>query len=330
MQSPIKFFAGSVNRELAEEIVKGYNKSQAEMHLAAGNSKDTIQQFNLGASSFTRFSDGEFITSLDETVRGCTVFLIQSTFPPVDNLFELMLMIDAAKRASAYKVVAVIPYFGFARQDRKDKPRVAIGAKLIADLLAASKVDRVITMDLHADQIQGFFNVPVDHLYASSLFVPYIKSLELDNLVIASPDMGGSKRAKAYSHFLGCDMAIAHKSRKKANVVGEMLIIGEVEDKNVIIMDDMVDTAGTIAMASDIMMDKGAKSVRVVATHPVLSGPAYERINKSSIIEVITTNTIPIKEGMSDKIRVISIGDLFGDIINKIYNYKSISGSFIV
>ena len=330
MQPLVKFFAGSANRELAEQIVKGYNKSQAEMHLEAGNSEETIKDFELGKSSFTRFSDGEFITSLDETVRGCTVFLIQSTFPPVDNLFELMLMIDAAKRASAYKVVAVIPYFGFARQDRKDKPRVAIGAKLIADLLTASKVDRVITMDLHADQIQGFFNVPVDHLYASSLFVPYIKSLELNNLVIASPDMGGSKRAKAYSHFLGCDMAIAHKSREKANVVGEMMIIGEVEGKNVIIMDDMVDTAGTISMASDIMMSKGAKSVRVVATHPVLSGPAYDRINNSSIIELITTNTIPIKEGMSDKIKVLSIGDLFGGIINKIYNYQSISGSFIV
>ena len=330
MQPLVKFFAGSANRELAKQIVKGYNKSQAKMHIEAGNSEETIKDYELGKSSFMRFSDGEFITSLDETVRGCTVFLIQSTFPPVDNLFELMLMIDAAKRASAYKVVAVIPYFGFARQDRKDKPRVAIGAKLIADLLTASKVDRVITMDLHADQIQGFFNVPVDHLYASSLFVPYIKSLELDDLVIASPDMGGSKRAKAYSHFLGCDMAIAHKSREKANVVGEMMIIGDVEGKNVIIMDDMVDTAGTISMASDIMMSKGAKSVRVVATHPVLSGPAYDRINNSSIIELITTNTIPIKEGMSDKIKVLSIGDLFGGIINKIYNYQSISGSFIV
>lgn len=330
MQSPIKFFAGSASRYLAEEIVKGYNKSQAEMHIAAGNSPDTLQQYELGKSSFTRFSDGEFITSLDESVRGCTVFLIQSTFPPVDNLFELMLMIDAAKRASAYKVVAVIPYFGFARQDRKDKPRVAIGAKLVADLLTASKVDRVMTMDLHADQIQGFFNVPVDHLYASSLFVPYLRSLELDDMVIASPDMGGSKRAKAYSHFLGCDMAIAHKSREKANVVGEMMIIGDVENKNVIIMDDMVDTAGTVAMASDIMMEKGAKSVRVVATHPVLSGPAYERINKSSIVEFITTNSIPIKEGKSDKIKVISIGDLFGDIVNKVYNFRSISGSFII
>jgi len=248
------------------------------MHLESGNPIDTLKTYSLGKSSFIRFSDGEFITSFDESVRGCTVFLIQSTFPPVDNLFELMLMVDAAKRASAYKVVAVIPYFGFARQDRKDQPRVAIGAKLIADLLTAAKVDRIMTMDLHADQIQGFFNVPVDHVYASALFVPYLKNLNLDNLVIASPDMGGSKRAKAYSHFLGCDMAIAHKSRVKANEVGEMMVIGDVEGKNVIITDDMVDTAGTIVMAANIMMDKGAKSVRVVASHPVLSGPGLRKI----------------------------------------------------
>jgi ribose-phosphate pyrophosphokinase len=330
MQSPIKFFSGSASKYLAEEIVAGYNKSQKKMHIAAGNPIDALQKYEVGKSSFTRFSDGEFITRLDETVRGCTVFLIQSTFPPVDNLFELMLMVDAAKRASAYKVVAVIPYFGFARQDRKDQPRVAIGAKLVADLLTASKVDRVMTMDLHADQIQGFFNVPVDHIYASTLFVPYIKSLGLEDIVIASPDMGGSKRAKAYSHFLGCDMAIAHKSREKANVVGEMLVIGEVAGKNVIIMDDMVDTAGTISMAANIMMDKGAKSVRVVATHPVLSGPAYERINKSAIVELICTDSIPVKTELSDKIKVLSIGDLFGDVINKVYNFQSISGSFIV
>jgi len=197
-------------------------------------------------------------------------------------------------------------------------------------LLAASKVDRVMTMDLHADQIQGFFNVPVDHIYASTLFVPYIKSLGLEDIVIASPDMGGSKRAKAYSHFLNCDMAIAHKSREKANVVGEMMIIGEVSGKNVIIMDDMVDTAGTVSMAADIMMNRGAKSVRVVATHPVLSGPAYDRINKSAIVEVVCTDSIPVKHELSDKIKVISIGDLFGDVINKVYNFKSISGSFIV
>jgi len=330
MHSPIKFFAGSASKALAEEIITGFNKSQRQMHLDAGHAPEKIVNYSLGKSSLTRFSDGEFITSFDETVRGCTVFLIQSTFPPVDNLFELMLMIDAAKRASAYKVVAVIPYFGFARQDRKDQPRVAIGAKLVADLLTAAKVDRVMTMDLHADQIQGFFNVPVDHIYASTIFVPYIKSLNLDNLVIASPDMGGSKRAKAYSHFLECGMAIAHKSREKANVVGEMLVIGEVKDKNVIIVDDMVDTAGTVSMAADIMMEKGAKSVRVVATHPVLSGPAYERINKSLLVEVITTNSIPVKKELSDKIKVLSIGDLFGDVINKVYNFQSISGSFIV
>jgi ribose-phosphate pyrophosphokinase len=330
MQSPIKFFAGSASRYLAEEIVAGYNKAQKKMHLAAGNPIETLQTYEVGKSSFTRFSDGEFITSLDETVRGCTVFLIQSTFPPVDNLFELMLMVDAAKRASAYKVVVVIPYFGFARQDRKDQPRVAIGAKLIADLLTASKVDRVMTMDLHADQIQGFFNVPVDHIYASTLFVPYIRNLELEDLVIASPDMGGSKRAKAYSHFLETDLVISHKSREKANEVGEMIIIGEVQDKNVVIMDDMVDTAGTVSMAANIMMERGAKSVRVVATHPVLSGPAYDRINKSAIVEFITTNSIPVKTELSNKIKVISIGDMFGDIINKVYNFQSISGSFIV
>lgn len=328
MKSPIKFFAGSACKYLAERIIAGYNKQYQRSHEKAG--KKDFRPYVLGKSTFTRFSDGEFTTSLDETVRGCTVFLIQSTFPPVDNLFELMLMADAARRASAYKVVAVMPYFGFARQDRKDKPRVAIGAKLVADMLTAAKIDRVMTMDLHADQIQGFFNIPVDHIYASTLFVPYIKSLNLPNLIIASPDMGGSKRAKAYSHFLGTDMVIAHKSRIRENVVGEMFIIGDVNDKNVIIVDDMVDTAGTVTKAADIMMDKGAKSVRVVATHPVLSGKAYENINKSAIVEVITTDSIPVKTDMSDKIKVISIGDLFGEVISKVYNYQSISSTFIV
>lgn len=315
MQSPIKFFSGSASRYLAEEIISHYPDNK---------------NINLGKSSFIKFSDGEFITSFDETVRGCTVFLIQSTFPPVDNLFELMLMADAAKRASAYKVVAVIPYFGFARQDRKDKPRVSIGAKLIADLLTASGVDRVMTMDLHADQIQGFFNVPVDHIYASTIFVPYIKNLNLDDLVIASPDMGGSKRAKAYSHFLNCEMAISHKSREKVNQVDEITIIGKIKGKNVVIVDDMIDTAGTISKAADIMMEKGAKSVRVVATHPVFSGQAYEKIEKSAIIEVVTTNSIPVDLTRSTKIKVISIGPLFADVISKVYNFKSISGSFIV
>jgi ribose-phosphate pyrophosphokinase len=313
MHSPIKFFSGSASKYLAEDIISNYGEG-----------------VELGKSTFTKFSDGEFMTSLDETVRGCTVFFIQSTFPPVDNLFELMLMIDAAKRASAYKVVAVIPYFGFARQDRKDKPRVSIGAKLVADLLTASGVDRVLTMDLHADQIQGFFNVPVDHIYASTLFVPYLKSMELDNLVIASPDMGGSKRAKAYSSFMNTEMAIAHKSRVRANEVGEMFIIGEVEGKNVIIVDDIIDTAGTISKAADIMMEKGAKTVRVVATHSLLSGPAYDRINKSAICEIITTNSIPVDTSKSDKIKVLSVGPLLADIISKVYKLQSISNSFIV
>ncbi|HRW21857.1 MAG TPA: ribose-phosphate pyrophosphokinase [Bacteroidales bacterium] len=312
MESPIKFFSGEASRYLAEDIVTNYG-----------------QGAKLGDSSIIRFSDGEFQPSFNESVRGCTVFIVQSTFPPTENMIELMLMVDAAKRASAYKVVAVIPYFGFARQDRKDKPRVSIGAKLMADILTASGVDRVMTMDLHADQIQGFFNVPVDHVFASALFVPYIRNLGLEDLVIASPDMGGSKRAKAYSHFLNAGMAISHKSREKENQVGEMKVIGEVEGKNVIIVDDMIDTAGTVCLAADIMLDMGAKSVRVAATHPVLSGPAYERIEKSKISQVIVTNSIPVKP-ISSKIEVLSIGELFANIISKVYTHKSISTTFIV
>jgi ribose-phosphate pyrophosphokinase len=242
---------------------------------------------------------------------------------------ELLLMIDAAKRASAYKVVAVMPYFGFARQDRKDKPRVSIGAKLVANILTAAGVDRIMTMDLHADQIQGFFDVPVDHLYASSIFVPYIKSLNLDNLVIAAPDMGGTKRANAYSKFLGTQMVICHKSRKKANVIDELTVIGDVVGKNVVILDDMIDTAGTVTKAADMMIEKGAISVRVIVTHGVLSGPAYERINDSKITEVVVTDTLPIKP-ISDKIKVLSVADVFADVINKVYNYQSISSNFIV
>ncbi len=307
--SPIKFFSGDNTRYLAEKIAKNYGQE-------------------LGKSSLTKFSDGEFVVAFDETVRGNTVFIIQSTFPPTDNLFELLLLIDAAKRASAYKIVAVIPYFGFARQDRKDQPRVAIGAKLVADMLEAAGVSRVMTMDLHADQIQGFFNVPVDHIYASAIFLPYIKSLQLDNLVIASPDMGGAKRANAYSKALNAPMVVAHKSREKANVVGEMTVIGEVKGKNVIILDDMIDTAGTVTKAADIMMEKGALSVRAIATHPVLSGPAYERINNSSIKEVIVSDSIPVKD--CDKIKVISVADIFADTITKVYNYESISPNFIM
>ncbi|HBH48267.1 MAG TPA: ribose-phosphate pyrophosphokinase, partial [Bacteroidales bacterium] len=281
----------------------------------------------LGKTSVLEFSDGEFQPAYDESVRGCIVFIIQSTFPPQENLMELLLMIDAAKRASAYKVVAVMPYLGLARQDRKDRPRCSIGAKMVADLLTSVGVDRVMTMDLHADQIQGFFNVPVDHLYASSLFVPYLKSLEQD-LVIAAPDMGGSKRANAYARFLNAEMVICYKSRKKANVVGEMRIIGEVNDKDIVIVDDMIDTAGTVCLAADMMMSEGAKSVRVLATHPVLSGPAYDRINNSVIKEVVVSDTIPLR-GHSEKIKVISVADLFADVINKVYKYKSISSNFI-
>lgn len=308
----IKFFSGRNTRYLSENIAKSFGIA-------------------LGKSSVTVFSDGEFVASYDESVRGATVFIIQSTCQPTDNLFELLLMIDAAHRASAYKVVAVMPYFGWARQDRKDKPRVAIGAKMVANLLHAAGVDRVMTMDLHADQIQGFFDVPVDHLYASSIFVPYIKNLKLDNIAIAAPDMGGAKRANAYSRFLDASLVICHKNREKANQISEMTAIGDVEGKNVIIMDDMVDTAGTLTKAADMMISKGALSVRAFATHAVLSGPAYERIRDSKITELVVTDTIPLrKDKDTTKIKVLTVADLFGDVINKVYNYQSISTNFII
>jgi ribose-phosphate pyrophosphokinase len=309
IQSPIKFFAGTQSKYLGEMIARSYGTE-------------------LGKTTVTKFSDGEFQPRYEESVRGCTVFIIQSTFPPADNLLELLLLIDAAKRASAYKVVAVIPYFGFARQDRKDKPRAAIGAKLVANLLIAAGVDRIVTMDLHADQIQAFFDVPVDHLYASYLFVPYIKSLKLDDVAIAAPDMGGTKRANAYSRFLNTDMIICYKTRKQANVVEDIKVIGMVEGKNVIIVDDMVDTAGTICLAADMITSEGAKSVRVCATHPVLSGDAIEKIENSRIVELVVTDTIPVKNG-SKKIKILSVADVFADVINKVYNYQSISTSFI-
>ncbi len=307
--SSIKFFSGTASRNLAEGIARSFGQP-------------------LGQTNVLRFSDGEFQPSYLESVRGCTVFIIQSTYPPAENLFELLLLIDAAKRASAYNVVAVIPYFGFARQDRKDRPRSAIGAKLVADLLQAAGVDRVMTMDLHADQIQGFFNIPVDHLYASSLFVPYIQNLNLPDLVIAAPDMGGTKRANAYSRFLKTEMVICYKLRKKANYVDEIRVIGDIRGKNVVIVDDIVDTAGTICLAADMMLNEGARSVRVVATHPVLSGPAYERIEESRIEEVLVTDSIPLRQ-KSDKIKVLSIADIFADVINKVYNFQSISSNFI-
>lgn len=310
MHSPIKIFSGQNSRQLAEKIAKSYG-------------------IELGKTSYLKFSDGEFQPSYEETVRGNYVFIVQSTYMPTENLFELLLMVDAARRASAYKIVAVIPYFGFARQDRKDKPRVSIGAKMVANLLTASGVDRVVTMDLHADQIQGFFDMPVDHLYASALFLPYILNMNLEDLVVASPDMGGTKRANTYAKFLKAPMVISYKSREKANIVGEMKVIGDIKGKNVIILDDMIDTAGTLSKAANIMKDQGAKSVRAFATHAVLSGPAYERINESALTEVIVTDSIPLKQ-QSDKIKVLSIADIFADVIKKIYNYQSISSTFII
>ena len=307
--SPIKIFAGSGSQELAEKIASSYGTE-------------------LGKCSMLRFSDGEFQPAYEESVRGMTVFIVQSTFPPTEFLFELLLMIDAAKRASAYKIVAVMPYFGFARQDRKDRPRCALGAKLVANLLVAAGVDRVMTMDLHADPIQGFFDVPVDHLYASNIFVPYLKSLNLENMLIAAPDVGGTKRANAYSRFLNTEMAICYKLRKKANEISEMKVIGDVENKDVVIVDDMVDTAGTITLAANLMKDLGANSIRVACTHGVLSGPAYDRIRKSAIDEMVITDTIPLIIP-HPKIKVLSVADTFADVIQKVYTHQSISDTFI-
>lgn len=284
----------------------------------------------LGKTEVTVFSDGEFQPAYNESVRGATVFIVQSTFPPTDNLFELLLMIDAARRASAYKVIAVMPYFGWARQDRKDRPRVSIGAKLVANLLSAAGCDRVMTCDLHADQIQGFFDFPVDHIYASSVFLPYLRSLNIENLSIASPDMGGAKRANAYSRILGVPMIICHKSRAKANVVGSMTAIGDVEGRNVVIVDDMVDTAGTITKCANMLMDKGALSVRAVCTHPVLSGAAYERIADCALKEFIVTDTIPLRTDVdTSKFSVLSIAPIFAEVIEKVYHFKPISDSFV-
>jgi ribose-phosphate pyrophosphokinase len=310
----IKIFAGRGSKYLAESIARSYG-------------------IKLGVSSIMEFSDGEFQPSYDESVRGATVFIVQSTFPPSDNLIELLLMIDAARRASAYKIVAVMPYFGWARQDRKDKPRCSIGAKLVADILVTAGVDRVMTLDLHADQIQGFFSVPVDHVFASSLFLPFIQKMNIENLAIAAPDMGGAKRASAYAKAIDCPVIICHKSREKANVIGDMTAIGEVEGKNVIVIDDMIDTAGTITKAADMMMEKKALSVRAMATHALFSGPAYNRIQESALEEVIITDTIPLSEDheiCKDKIKILSVADLFADIIRKVFNSESISGTFVM
>lgn len=308
-KAPMKIFSCRSSRQLAEKIVQ-------ELGVELGN------------SSVTCFNDGEFQPCFDESVRGDMVFIVQSTNPPADNFFELLLMIDAAKRASAYKVIAVIPYYGFARQDRKDRPRVSIGSKLSADLLSTAGVDRVITMDLHADQIQGFFNVPVDHLFGSAIFAPYIESLKLDDLTVSAPDMGGSKRANAYSRHLQAEMVLCYKLRKKPNAVEKMSIIGEVEGRNVVIIDDMIDTAGTIVLAADMMKERGAKSIRAFATHPILSGNAVERINNSAIEELVVTDSVPLTK-TSDKIKVLSIAQIFARTIQAVTNNSSISTNFV-
>ena len=293
-------------------------------------SKKIAQHFGaeLGNVHFTNYSDGEFQPSFEESVRGARLFIIGSTQPDSDNLMELLLMIDAAKRSSARHITAVIPYFGWARQDRKDKPRVPIGAKLIANLIEAAGATRLITMDLHADQIQGFFEKPVDHLYASTIFIPYIESLDLDQLTIASPDMGGSKRAYAYSRFLKSNVVICYKQRKKANIISHMELIGEVDGKNVIIVDDMVDTAGTLTKAADLMVERGAKSVRAICTHALLSGNAYENIEKSKLKELIVTDTI-VQEKKSDKVTVLTCSKLFADVMHNVNSNESINSFFI-
>ena len=304
-----KIFACNQSTEIGENIAKAYG-------------------VKLGKVIFHNFSDGEFQPSFEESIRGSRIFLIGSTQPSSENLMELLLMIDAAKRASARHITAVMPYFGWARQDRKDKPRVPIGAKLIAKLLETAGATRIITMDLHADQIQGFFEKPVDHLYASTIFIPYLESLNLSDLTIASPDMGGSKRAYAYSKFLKSDVVICYKQRKKANIISHMELIGNVEGKNVVLVDDMVDTAGTLTTAADLMMERGAKSVRAICTHPLLSGKAYERIENSKLKELIISDSIPVKN-KSKKIKVLSSANLFAEVMKNVHNNKSINPFFI-
>ena len=303
-------FSGTSTRYLAEKICQSLG-------------------CKLGNLLITKFSDGEFAVSYEESIRGRDVFLVQSTFPNSDNLMELLLMIDAAKRASAKTINAVVPYFGWARQDRKDKPRVSIGAKLVADILSVAGIDRLITMDLHADQIQVFFNVPVDHLYGSGAILPYLQSLKLEDLAIASPDVGGSKRANTYAKYFGCPLVLCNKTRAKANVVESMQIIGDVEGKNVVIIDDMVDTAGTITKAADIMKAAGAKSVRACASHCVMSGPASERVQNSSLEEIVFTDSIPYSNRCA-KVKQLSVADMFAETIKRVVNNESISSQYLV
>jgi len=305
----VKVFAGSGAQGLGAKIAKSYDGRE------------------LGDMTISKFSDGEFQPHINESVRGCDVFFIQSTNPPTDNLMELLMMIDAARRASAHYVTAVIPYFGLARQDRKDKPRVAIGAKLVANLLTAAGANRVMTMDLHAAQIQAFFDIPVDHLDASIIFVPYIKSLGLPNLTIASPDMGGSYRARTFAKFFNAEVVICDKRRKRANEIESMTIIGDVTGQDIVLIDDICDTARTLAKAASLIMERGARSVRAVCTHPVLSGDAYETIENSALTELIVTDTIPLKKECS-KIKVLSTAELFGKAIANVNEHGSISQLF--
>lgn len=305
-----KIFSCTQSKELASNIANAYGHE-------------------LGNVITSTYSDGEFQPSFEESVRGRRLFIIGSTHPGPENLMEMLLMLDAAKRASARHITAVLPYFGWARQDRKDKPRVPIAAKLVAKMLETAGATRIITMDLHADQIQGFFEKPVDHLFASTIFLPYLKSLKLDNLTIASPDMGGSKRAYAYSKAMQSEVVICYKQRAKANVISHMEVIGNVEGKNVVLVDDMVDTAGTLTKAADLMIERGALSVRAICTHPILSGNAYERLENSKLEELIVTDSIPIKQ-KSEKIRVISCSGLFADVMSRVHNNKSISSKFIM
>lgn len=310
MNSNFMVFSGTASRYLAEKIC-------AELNLPLGN------------LAVTRFADGEFEVCYEESIRGRDVFLVQSTFPNSDNLMELLLMVDAAKRASARSICAVVPYFGWARQDRKSKPRVSIGAKLVADLLSVAGIDRLMTMDLHADQEQGFFDVPVDHLYASSVMLPYIKDLNLPNLCIASPDVGGSKRAASYAKYLDCPMVLCNKSRKKANEVADMQIIGDVKEMDVILVDDIVDTAGTITKAADLIMQNGARSVRAFASHCIMSGPADERVQASALEEMIFTDSIPYR-GKCDKVKELSVAGMLAETIRRVIENKSISSQYLI
>ena len=310
MEPSVKIFSCSQSIDLSKKISKSYG-------------------VEIGKVNFSHYSDGEFQPSFEESIRGSRIFIIGSTNPSSDNLMEMLLMLDAAKRASARHITAVIPYFGWARQDRKDKPRVPIGAKLIAKLIETAGATRIITMDLHADQIQGFFEKPVDHLYASSIFLPYLLSLKLNDLTIASPDMGGSKRAYAYSKFLKSDVVICYKQRKKANIISHMELIGEVKGQNVILVDDMVDTAGTLTMAADLMIDRGAKSVRAICTHAILSGDAFEKIEKSKLEELIVSDSITSKKSHS-KIKILSCSKLFAEVMESVHSNKSIHSKFLM